>query len=431
VRPVDTAGQASPSSRATNAAVLSRAEHYSALTRGLGLFATVTACVLLPALMAVANKSAPAALGVAAVSANAALLVSGGFGTLLVEYRRTFRSGVAVVLAALALVSLASLFWSIDPAMTRRGLIEAVPELVFGWTLAAAWPRLLRPTDLKLLAFGVLAGSVLIGFEFLLGMPLHRLLRVRAEAYDLKRSAIPLVLLLWPTLQIWAGRRPRWFAPVLVLAVVAAGLISHSAASIVAVVLGLLIFVAGKRWPRAILYAALGLSLALLVATPWMGTLARLVVLPPFEQRLSGQHAAQRIQIWSTFERHIRDKHLIGHGFDTSFRLAATVETQSRQPGDAAIENIHPHNALLQVWIEFGVLGAILTSMALAFVFVRLASYGPEQRAYRLGFLAAAATVALVGLNAWSPWWLAVLALSLVLFGIDRREHPRADPVAV
>ena len=133
---------------------------------------------------------------------------------------------------------------------------------------------------------------------------------------------------------------------------------------------------------------------------------------------LGEQHASHRIAIWGAFERHIWERAVEGHGFDTSFRIAA--QDEGRAPGTNVIDNIHPHNVLLQAWVEFGLLGAVWVSAALIHIFARLYRMSEMDRASRLGFLISAAVVTLVGLNAWAPWWLAVTAVCLGYFIVLR-----------
>ena len=397
-------------------------DRVQAVARGLAWATSFVACVALPVVMVVANKSAPVALGLAAVLANLAVVCSSGSTVLVRRYRSTLATGTACAASILTGLSLISLAWTIDPSITQRGLIEATPELAFGWGLAAAWPVVVQRRDLRLLVPGLLAAALLVALEARLGMRLHHLAGARAASYDLKRSVIPLAMLLWPTVALWSGRQPLWLSGLLVVAVAAAALFAHSAASFVAVLLGVVALFTARALPRLTLKIVTAGGLLLLVLTPWTGTLAGLILSPQAEQVLSDQHASHRVQIWTAFERHIRDKHLIGHGFDTSFRIADVVETGgvSTDPiSDRAIDRIHPHNVLLQVWIEFGVLGAAFVGVAIIFIAARLSTLPAWPRACRLAFLISVATVALVGLNAWSPWWLAVLAVCLTIFRID------------
>ena len=383
--------------------------------RTLAVAAACTVLVILPVTMVVANKSAPILLGLGAALSNAAALACGRSSVLLQRYADLLRTGTGLLLGLLAAAALLSVVWTIDAAMTWRGIIEALPELIFGWALAAAWPVVIRKGNVALLAAGVMLATALLTFEALGGMPLHHLAGSRGEAYDLKRSAVTIVLLAWPAIAFCLSRGERGWALGLAAAGAVAGFFSHSSASVVAIVCGATIYGAARLAPRFALAALAAALSCLLVLTPWAGTLMNTAMSAKARVLLSEQHAGHRIAIWQAFEEHIRDRVFVGHGFDTSFRVANQVEHHV-SGSDAVIDNIHPHNVLLQTWVEFGLLGAAGVSMAFAYVVTRLHRLAARERASRLAFLASAAVVALVGLTAWAPWWLAVIAVCLVCF---------------
>ena len=400
----------------------------------LGIATAVMLFVGLPVLMTIANKSAPLSLAIGAVLANAAALFCAPAAVLLGRYRAVARTGTASILAATAVLAVASLTWTIDVGATRRGLVEAAPELLFGSALAAAWPLVVKVRHFELLKVGLVLAATLILAEALTGLPMHRLFGARAEHADLKRSAVPIVLMLWPCLDYCLGRGERAWAVALTLAALAAGAVAHSSASVVAVTLSALVYLAARVAPRASLSACAAGALLLLMLAPWTGTIVSQVLSPESRALLAEQHADIRIGLWTNFERHIGDRPLLGHGFDASRKVAN--EPDAEHDSDVDMEwSVHPHNILLQLWVELGLVGASGFAAVIAFCATRLRRLSGPQRASRLGFIAANAAVALVGLNAWIPWWLAVLALGLVSFAVLKADdtplaHPPTSPPA-
>ncbi|MDX7950392.1 O-antigen ligase family protein [Lichenihabitans sp. Uapishka_5] len=400
------------------------------VARGLALAASVTLCFLLPVLMVIANKSAPVTLALGSVLANLAALAAGQGRPLLRRYRDTLLTGSGVLLLLVFVWSALSLGWSVSPAMTLRGLRETAPELLFGWGLAAAWPMVARRGDLRLIALGIVVSALLIASEGGTHMPLHRLVGARALAFDLKRSSIPPLLLLWPAVALVA--QGRHWRMVLLLAIFAeiGACISHSSASIVAVVLGLAIYGLGRRAPLAAT-RVFGTAIVLcLLAAPWTGTLMTYAVPPRLERLLEDQHAKERIAIWTTFEQRVWERSWIGHGFDASFRLGDAADTSAERPGDGVIRDIHPHNQLLQVWIDFGLVGGIGVLVGLAWMMGRLSRLPPLDLAPRVAFLISATMMGLVGVQAWDAWWLASLAVCWGAFTV-LRHHPAGSTAAV
>ena len=397
----------------------------SGLARSLSVAASFTLCALLPIVMVLANKSAPVALGIGCVLANASALAAGSGRELGRRYLATARTGSGLLLGLFLLWSALSLTWTVSVPMTLRGLRETMPELMFGWGLAAAWPLVARRGDLRWLAPGIVASALLITFEAGTHLPLHKLVGARALALDLKRSSIPPLLLLWPAVALVSQAR-HWRMVVVLAAFAEVGsCLSHSSASVVAVLLGLGAYLLARVRPRAALGAfATAIVLALLVA-PYTGTVMTHIVSPPIERLLEEQHAKERIAIWSVFEGRVWDAPWLGHGFDASFRLGDAAETPASRPGDSIIDDIHPHNQLLQVWIDFGLAGAGGVLAGLGWLLGRLKRLPPLDLAPRIAFLFSATMMGLVGVQAWDAWWLATLAVCWAAFTV-LREHPPA-----
>lgn len=91
-------------------------------------------------------------------------------------------------------------------------------------------------------------------------------------------------------------------------------------------------------------------------------------------------------------------------------------------PADSArIVGFHPHDILLQFWVEFGALGLAAAAVVCCFVLGRLAPLRGASLAARLGLFVAVIGVGLVGLSAWQPWWLASIAAALLWFDFGER----------
>lgn len=393
------------------------------LARGLSVAASLILCVLLPVAMVLANKSAPVALSLGCILSNASALAAGRGRELGRRYLATLCTGSGLLLCGFLLWSALSLVWTISVPMTLRGLWETLPEILFGWGLAAAWPIVARRADLRWLAPGIVAAALLIAFEAGTHLPLHKLVGARAVAPDLKRSSIPPLLLLWPAVSLLSPAR-HW-RMVLLLAVFAevGSVLSHSSASVVAVLLGLAAYLLARWWPQASVGVFATVIVLALAIAPWTGTVMNRAVSPSIERLLEEQHAKERIAIWTAFEQHVWERTWLGHGFDASFRIGDAAGTPAERPGDSVIHAIHPHNQLLQVWIDFGLMGAVGVLAGLAWLTGRLRSLSTPDLAARIAFLASAAMMGLVGVQAWDAWWLANLAVCWAAFTV-LRHHP-------
>ncbi len=388
--------------------------------RLLATLAAVTLGALLPMVMVVANKSAPATLGLAALLANLAAYV-GGYGPVLwLRYKAMVLHRTTSIVVCFILISILSIVWSIDPALSRRGLIEAMPEALFALALAAAWPLTASPRDFRWLVVGLIGAAALIVFEHRLGMPLHALIRARGEAWDLKRSAIPPLLLLWPALAYALTRKKRALAAALLCAVVIGIVVSHSGSPGFALIAAAGFGLIARFAPRSALGAVAAGVVLLICLAPWTGTLASRYLPPGVETALAEEHAAHRIRIWLAFEERAQDRWLTGHGFDTSFKVSQAPLLDGSMPAadNPDMRDSHPHNIFLELWVELGLIGAIAGLGVGTWLFTELGAMEPRLMAPRLALLVSVVGVGLVGLSAWQPWWLATIAASLLWFNL-------------
>ena len=399
--------------------------------RDWAAWATRLSCLCLgtalPVGMSIANRSAPVFLVLSALLALPAF-IRGRPARMVwrdVTYRLT--QPLALIAFACCALAVASLIWTVDRPATLRGLSEVAPEIVFGCVAGFALPASTRRGVGIYLVVGLMIASAIILVEALAGMPIHQLVGARVEYTSLKRSAITLAILSFPAF-VWLVGRAEWLSVLALgmlvwLAVIAA----HSSSAAFALIAGGIVVALARLWrapTRALLLGAIVVGLAV---APIAGTAAVRLLPPRVVALLQGAHAAHRIQIWTAFESRVPDRRWQGHGFAT----AASLWTTPRPNGapndptaDGVIERIHPHNSLLQIWVEFGLAGGLAAALIFIAMFRRIADMPPSHQPARLGFVAGVLAVALVGLGAWQAWWLATVAAGTIWFFI---VEPRAD----
>jgi O-antigen ligase len=141
-----------------------------------------------------------------------------------------------------------------------------------------------------------------------------------------------------------------------------------------------------------------------------------------------------RMTIWGFTGRHIAEKPLWGWGMEASRAIpGADEEVQVwRYDSDGQRTNVglkepllplHPHNAVLQVWLELGVPGAALLLAFLLVVLAAIARLPRIGRAAASGAVAGTFAIATVSFGFWQSWWqasmwLAAAFLVLALHGV-------------
>ncbi len=134
-----------------------------------------------------------------------------------------------------------------------------------------------------------------------------------------------------------------------------------------------------------------------------------------------------RFIIWHTAQEYIFKKPLLGGGLNsTRFlyskkdRVAYRVDNPETGLAWGVFSEpipLHPHNAILQVWMELGLLGAVWFAVFLVTVLnqLRLLVLPRLETAACFAFFTSALTIESISYGAWQSWWLSGLWLSSAL----------------
>ncbi len=211
----------------------------------------------------------------------------------------------------------------------------------------------------------------------------------------------------------------------------------------VAVMLGISTFLFRINAPLVALVASAGVfwmvkssgaKLARTVMAPLAVALAGLVILgfPFFVQALDqagvieglvpkiGDSWAARLQIWSFAAERIAEKPLVGWGIDASRTFDPNIP-------------IHTHNFVLQVWLELGLVGALIFTGLWGLLFWMASRAGEGDDASEPGYAMAMLMVFFVignlSFGVWQEWWLAMAALATtaLILALRLRRQEKAN----
>lgn len=325
-----------------------------------------------------------------------------------------------LIVVALLVWMLLSGFWALRPADVYSTLQGLAPLLLAG-VLLAALPAVFDAATARwigralVLAFGLAA--LLLAIELVSAGALFRFLlalRGRPPGWFpavASRGTVLMVLLAWPAaLALWrfGWRQPAVALPVVALAVATLG---DHASSKVAALVGIVVFAAVWRFGRPAALGLAGLFAALVLAAPllplgplapdlhagWLGDL-----------RYSGLH---RLYIWEFTAGRILEHPWIGWGLDAARSIPGGTAEIVR---GGVLMSLHPHNAPLQVWLELGLVGAVLAA-ALLFVVGRAVAgmdSDPVGRAVAAAALAAIMVFEVLSYGVWQTWWVGTIGLT-------------------
>lgn len=119
-----------------------------------------------------------------------------------------------------------------------------------------------------------------------------------------------------------------------------------------------------------------------------------------------------RVEIWRYVNELIAARPYQGYGFDASRIVGQSATLMPSFEGKTSF--LHPHNGMLQLWLELGLVGVLLFLSAATFGFNAFLKTNPNRLALAT-FCATVVTSAVIwslSFGAWQGWWLAVLGLT-------------------
>lgn len=133
----------------------------------------------------------------------------------------------------------------------------------------------------------------------------------------------------------------------------------------------------------------------------------------------------ERIEIWNSLLPSVRQSPLIGHG-------TVSMRAMVLDGREFLREHKHAHNTYLQIWFEWGAVGAILLLGLGYSILASISQSQPRCFPYLIGtFASLAASLQTTAWEVWVPWNLGALALTAVisLFAIHAAIKLNQSPI--
>lgn len=125
-----------------------------------------------------------------------------------------------------------------------------------------------------------------------------------------------------------------------------------------------------------------------------------------------------RLIIWSYVKEKILQKPLLGHGLFASKYLGEKVNVVDINNKIISIIPLHPHNGLLQIWLELGLIGICIFFFILFYIIEAIYSYSKKNFNYAALSLISFLQVFLISqlsFGIWQIWWLALIIYIIYL----------------
>jgi hypothetical protein len=302
----------------------------------------------------------------------------------------------------------------------------AVPVLLVLATggLAAA-ALVMRPAVATALAAGVLVAAVVVAVELTVDAPIYRLLDGRAPDSFVSKSRYNRGLVALVMLAVVAAgalwREGRRVAGGSLLALVAGvtllgdSLTAQLCALIAVLALG--IGALSERLVRLVLIAAVA---GQMLAMPWVAPItndwfrARALQVDPT--------IGHRLELWDHGAALARERPWFGWGIDAFDRRPIAPERLEQARFMTKPES-HPHNAGLQLWIEAGIVGIVLSIGFLLGIARGIGRLPAPLRPWATALLAVTLVPVMLSFGLWQVTYLAMAAVAAFAFTL-LREAP-------
>ncbi len=337
------------------------------------------------------------------------------------ERPRLSRKAVLWALIIPALMA-ASWFWSIAPDLAITRSIKALPLLLGGaalWSLGMRLDPLFAAKFRRFFPYPVIAMGLLCLVELYFNAPVFRQIHELSgsdknfNAAHVNRSIVVFVLMsliaFFCVMEEGGERRKNVLSGILGLIAALVLYRTGSQSAQLAFLLGGLFYFAfpyAQKNAWSVLTALIALCLFL---APWIAEmLFRHVALHADRFAfLQNGYAGQRFEIWDFIARRALEKPWLGFGVEATREM--TFDTrQLYYPGNTIL---HPHNFALQLWIEFGLLGAFIGAVLLGDLLRFMRKLEPHKARMVLPLLIASLSVATTGYGLWQGWWLGMFCL--------------------
>lgn len=326
-----------------------------------------------------------------------------------------------VAVCGLILFATATIAWTPAPGEAIEQIAQflylLLPPLFLLAALSEADGSVRRAGRWLVPAF-IFALAVLMA-ETLLGMPLRSLVRgektLSPDLSDINRNLVATVALLWPTMLAALRMKMRPAALLMPAGLAIPVFLGDSQSAQLGLVVGVGILPFAVAFPHPV-RRLLGTTTVIVFAG-----IVPLCLWPPDSGLdwlpFSAQH---RVAIWQFSAEQILHHPLLGWGLDASRRLGdgQVARTLSNAAG---LLPLHPHNAYLQIWLEFGLVGAAIALVMCLLVIRAVGRLDGPAQPLALAAYASTASMAGVSYGIWQSWWLSTLLLTIILTMVAER----------
>ena len=324
---------------------------------------------------------------------------------------------------ALLLLAGISCFWSVDQSFAlertlKLGLILIPSAALFSCVLSFKVQEI--NLYVKFLSAAILIALAICVLEVLLSYPIYQLTHdvpeKKVDRIVINRTVVALSAMLFFVFAIEDKKHKNLVKAVFLAFLGVLIFCTQSQSAQLGVVLGVIFYFCIKSYHKAfwVMFAVLliGASLSAPLLAPWLyNNFADTISVMPFVGGHAG-YGGHRLEIWDAVSRYALQNPLTGFGIEAT-RAITDFDMNTMYRGSN--QTLHPHNFALQLWIEFGVIGAVFGSAFIAYLIKELSALKvPSVNVALPGFFVILAAASF-GYGLWQGWFLGLIMIIICM----------------
>ncbi|WP_342170120.1 O-antigen ligase [Rickettsia endosymbiont of Seladonia tumulorum] len=311
---------------------------------------------------------------------------------------------------------LISCLFAIKPTNNLINFVQVFTILFLGFVVSNFKPFQNRPQLKKALIFGTLTAILLFFIEYFSPGFLTKIFKANFNLYMLDRGCALLSITAWVVIAILIYDKKYYHALILYILVLYLLSISDSLASFLGFSLGGIVFILARLikpiFSKLIIFGLITGSL-----------LFPVIAIQINPKELSDKYlsthpsAAHRLFIWHFVANKIAEKPLMINGFNSS----KYIEVKDSEMIDYKGEKwhplpLHPHNNILQITLELGLVGLALFLILIYKYLKQIGNIGNDNfRASSYACFINYYIIGMISYNVWQIWWVASSIWVLIL----------------
>lgn len=355
-------------------------------------------------------------------------ILGAGALTLLAKQKITWPVAPAIMLGGVVALASLSVLWAFAPDVAGDRAGKLATMLPFYYLFAAVFcsAGMLRNKDvwLKAILISCAIGSLIICIDIRTDLSIYRWIRdlegARLNDSVMNRGAVTIVMLsLLPIFYFWKENRKIAIAAFLPVFLMTTQIESQTAQlAFIFALLFYCLFPFKQNWLWALGFVAFA---AYALGKPFAATWAYNHLALDYNNLafLKQAYFGARLEIWDYVGRYAFQSPLLGHGIEVTRAVTDFDSGEVFNVGYTTI--LHPHSFIMQIWIEFGLVGISLAIAAFGAILKSIHGLPDEHdRKMALTIFLSSLLVTSFSYGLWQSWFLGMFCLASGIYMLAR-----------